>query len=151
MRCSIIYLLLFILPLANWGCKKNAGGGSGSISGTWELRETSAAMNPYVSKYEAGNGNILAFAGTNYKIYKGGQVIKSGQYTVVRDTTVGTSVCLIFPKGQYTSRVVYADSTAGKIFYQVEGSKLTFYTGCYAIDAGYRQVYERISGSGAGQ
>jgi len=44
--------------------------------------------------------------------------------------------------------VVYADSTAGKIFYQVEGSKLTFYTGCYAIDAGHREVYERISGSG---
>jgi len=107
-------------------------------------------MSPGVSKYGAGNGNILAFTGTNYKIYKGGQVIKSGQFTVVQDTTVEESVCLLFPKGQYTSRVEYADSAVGKIFYQVVGSKLTFYAGCYAYDAGHSEVYERISGSEVG-
>ncbi|MBN8850784.1 MAG: hypothetical protein BGO55_30210 [Sphingobacteriales bacterium 50-39] len=146
MRYSILYLLLFILPLVNWGCKKNAGGGSGSISGTWELREASAAMNPEISKYGVGNGNILAFTGNNYKIYKDGRVIKSGQFSIVQDATVETSVCLILPKGEYTSRIVYADSTAGKIFYQVTGNKLRFYAGCYAYDAGHSEVYERVSG-----
>jgi hypothetical protein len=144
-------LALFILPLVNWGCKKNGGHGSGSISGAWELRETSAAMNPVVSQYGAGNGNIVAFTGTSYKIYKGGQVIKSGQFTVVQDATVETNVCLVLPKGEYTSRVVYADSTQGKIFYQVKGDRLTFYSGCYAYDAGHSEVYARVVGSGDGQ
>ena len=95
MRCSIFYLVLFILPLANWGCKKNANQGSGSIAGTWELRTISGGMT---TQYAAGNGNIVAFAGTSYKIYKSGQVIKSGQFSVVQDDSVETSVCLVFPK-----------------------------------------------------
>ena len=141
------YFFLFILPLANWGCKKNANHGSGSISGTWELRAMSGGMMPGSTQYAAGNGNIVEFSGAGYKIYKGGLVVKSGQYTVVQDASVDTSVCLVFPKGKYTSRVVYADSTAAKIFYQVEGDMLTFYSGCYALDAGHREEYQRVSGS----
>jgi hypothetical protein len=148
MRSTSYYLLLFILPLANCGCKKNASQGSGSLSGTWELRETSAAMNPVLSRFEAGNGNKIAFGNTGYKIFKDGLVVKSGQFNVVQDTTVEASVCILVPDGKFTNRVVYADSTMAKIFYQVEGNKLTFLTGCYAYDAGHSEVYERVSESG---
>ena len=147
MRCSIFCLVLFILPLVNWSCKKNANQGSGSVAGTWELRAISGGMSPGSIQYAAGNGNIVAFAGTSYKIYKGGQVIKSGQFSVVQDDSVETSVCLVFPKGEYTSRVVYADSSTTKIFYQVKGDKLTFYSGCYAYDAGHSEVYQRVEGT----
>jgi len=147
MRCSIFYLVFFILSLANWGCKKNANHGSGSIAGIWELRAISGGMSPGSIQYAAGNGNIVAFAGTSYKIYKSGQVIKGGQFSVVQDDSVETSVCLVFPKGEYTSRVVYTDSSATKIFYQVKGDKLTFYSGCYALDAGHSEVYQRVEGT----
>jgi hypothetical protein len=141
--CSI---LLFILPLLNWGCKKSTDQSSDSITGSWELRETSAAMNSNLDKYAAGNGNILDFTATDYKIYKPGSVIKSGQFTVVQDTTVSTSVCLVFPKGEYTNRIIYdSNYAATKIFYQVDGDKLTFISGCYADDAGHSEVYERVS------
>ena len=113
------------------------------------MRETSAAMNPKSEIYAAGNGNILDFTGTNYKIYKSGSVIKNGQFTVVQDTTVSTSVCLIFPKGEYISRIIYdSNYTATKIFYQIGGDRLTFISGCYAYDAGHSEVYERVSSVG---
>jgi hypothetical protein len=147
MRLSISYLiLLFILPLFNWGCKKSTDRSSDSIIGFWELRETSAAMTPNIDKYAVGNGNILDFTGTNYKIYKPGSAIKSGQFTVVQDTTVSTSVCLVFPNEEYINRIIYdSNYAATKIFYQVEGGRLTFISGCYAYDAGHREVYERVS------
>jgi hypothetical protein len=147
MRFAIRYsILLFILPLFNWGCKKVVDRSSDSLTGFWELRETSGAMNPKTDKYAAGNGNILDFTGSNYKIYKPGSVIKSGQFTIVQDATVSTSVCLVFPAGEYTSRIIYdSNYAATKIFFQVEGDRLTFISGCYAYDAGYSEVYERVS------
>ncbi|HVU58933.1 MAG TPA: hypothetical protein VHD83_27920 [Puia sp.] len=145
-RCS---LLIFMLPLLHWGCKKNTGRSSSLIAGSWELRQTSAAMNPSLGQYGPGNGNILEFTGNNYKIHKDGQVIKSGQFTVLQDHTVQESVCLVFPKGEYVNRIVYDTSySANKIFYQVEGDKLTFYSGCYAYDAGHSEVYERVASAG---
>lgn len=113
------------------------------------MREASAASNPTLYKFAAGNGNILDFTGTNYKIYKSGAVIKSGQFIVVKDTTVSTSVCLVFPKETYTNRVIYdSNFAATKIFYQIEGDSLTFFSGCYAYDAGHSEMYIRVSKAG---
>ena len=157
MRFPVGYaILLFILPLFNCGCKKStdrsSDRSSDSITGFWELREASAALNPILYKYAAGNGNILDFTGTNYKIYKSGSVIKSGQFAVVQDTTVSISVCLVIPKGQYTNRLIYdSNYAATKIFYQIGGDSLTFYSGCYACDAGHSEVYVRVSKSSASQ
>jgi hypothetical protein len=134
-------LLLFILPLLNSGCKKDADQSSGSLAGSWELRATSGAMTPGQTIYAPGNGNILAFSGSTYKIYQSGVLVKSGQFSVVQDTTVTESVCLVLPKGEYTNRIIYSDSATIKIFYQVEGNKLTFYSGCYAYDGGHSEVY----------
>src|SRR5690242_8195264 len=116
-RC---FLFLFILSLFIGGCKKNSDHSSGTITGTWELRETSAAMNPNTSKYSPGNGNKLDFTGTDYKIYKSGQLIKSGQFTVIQDSTVEDYVCLVLPKGQYTNRLIYdSNYTATKVFFHI--------------------------------
>ncbi|HEY4206232.1 MAG TPA: hypothetical protein VGM31_05460 [Puia sp.] len=141
-------LLLLMLTLFNCGCKKHND--KGSLTGTWELRQTSAAMNPQASQYPAGNGNIVELKDGNYKIYKGGQVIKSGHYSSIADATVGDNVCLVLPKGQYTNRIAYEDSTTLKIFYQVQGNTLSFYAGCYAYDAGHQEIFERVQPVGSG-
>jgi hypothetical protein len=126
-------------------CKKNASkdGDETTIIGIWELRQTSAAMVPGAVNYAAGNGNRLEFTATTYKIYTNGQLTKSGNYNIVSDSTVQKSVCLVFPAGQFTSRIVYDGDNSRKEFIEPDGNKLTFVEGCYALDAGHQSLYEK--------
>lgn len=141
-------LLLFILPLLNSGCKKDSKKSPASIAGSWELRQTSTAMNPQPGYYLPGNGNILDFTSTSYKIYQPGQATKSGEYTVMQDNTYAASVCLVDTRGEYTSRLVYDnDYNSNKIFYKIKGDTLTLISGCYAVDAGHSAMYVRVSSS----
>ena len=101
-------------------------------------------MNPVVNNYSEGNGNIIKFSETNYEMYENGQLKKSGPYSVLEDTTVEETVCLVFPDGQFTNRIIYDnDYNASKIFLEISGNKLSFVSGCYAVDAGHRSEYER--------
>ena len=110
--------------------------------GNYEKR--SAAMNPIINKFPPGNGNILKYTNTNYEIYENGQLVKSGKYTIISDTTVEASVCPVFPAGQYTNRIIYdSNDNAAKEFIQISNNKLTFISGCYALDAGHSSEYER--------
>ena len=119
---------------------------SAFLQGEWELRQTSAAMNPLVDNYPPGNGKILKFTDSRYTLYDGSQVVKEGEYAVVEDPTVSTSVCLEFPSDQFAQRVIYDnDTTVEKQFFQITGNKLSIVAGCYAIDAGHRSDYERIN------
>ena len=121
---------------------------SAFLQGEWELRQTSAAMNPSVDNYPPGNGKILKFTDSRYTLYDGSQVVKEGEYAVVEDPTVSTSVCLEFPADQFAQRVIYDDdTTVEKQFFQITGNKLSIVAGCYAIDAGHRLDYERINSS----
>lgn len=135
---------LFMLLLFTGACKKNTPSSSGSIYGSWELRETSGASLPGSTKYAPGNGNILDYSGTNYMIYRPGQPTKTGSFKIVADLTASENICLLLPKGKFTNRLIYdANDSTAKIFYQVDGDKLTFYSGCYAYDAGHSETYER--------
>jgi hypothetical protein len=117
---------------------------SNSLAGTWELRQTSAAMNPVVSNYPAGNGNILKFMNDNYEKYSNGQLVSSGRFSIVSDPTVETSICLVFPAGQFSNRIVYdSNNSAPKEFIQISNGKLIFISGCYALDAGQKSEYQR--------
>lgn len=138
-----------MISTLTWGCKKsshrNEGAGSGEIAGTWELREAFGNM-PESTKYPAGNGNLLSYDNGSYTKHKDWQVVKTGQFTVVQDTTIVTNVCLLFPKGTYTNRLIYDNNTdTTKIFFEVNGNKLRFYSGCYAYDAGHSEIYERVA------
>lgn len=119
---------------------------SDSITGTWELRHTSSAMNPETGRFRAGNGNILKFGISNYEKYEAGQLVKKGDYAIVPDPTVESSVCLLFPVGQFTNRIVYDnDNAAQKQFIEIDKNRLIIVSGCYSIDAGYRLEYEKIA------
>ena len=131
------------------GCKKNESNKkqfTGTIEGTWELRHASAAMNPLVSSPAAGNGHILKFSEAGYERYESHQLVKKGLYAIVADPTVESSVCLLFPVGQFTNRIVYDDDHAAeKQFLEIIGNKLIIVSGCYAFDAGHRLEYEKIA------
>lgn len=147
LRCLF---LLSMLPLVNSGCKKNAGPPSqpsSSITGSWELRAISGGMMPGQITYAPGNGNILTFSFTSYKLFNANTLVKTGQFIVTYDTTFAENVCLIPPNGGYTNRIDFSDSTGRKIFFEAEGDKLTFYSGCAAFDAETCQVYARIAPS----
>ena len=144
---SIIYLSAIITFLI--GCEKNKDNKkefSDSITGTWELRQTSGGMMPGATNFAAGNGKIIKFTDTAYEMYDNDQLIKDGLYAIVTDTTVEASVCLVFPPGQFTKRIIYdGNINSEKQFIQITGNRLSFVAGCYAFDAGHRSEYEKIS------
>lgn len=140
--CFCVLIVFFI------ACKKdnteNDAKSSVSIVGTWELRQTTAAMNPLATNYGPGNGNILKFTDQNYEAYKNGQLVRRGAYAIVPDTTVEINVCLIFPEGHFENRIDLADTViAIKQFIQISNDTLSIIAGCYAVDAGHTAKYVR--------
>lgn len=147
MKQKIVFLGVAIVLMA--GCKKNDSPKPlfpGSIEGTWELRQTSAITNsPNVSVLPPGNGHILKFGDTDYEKYEAGQLVKKGEYAIVPDPTVESSVCLLFPIDQFTHRIVYDnDNNSEKQFMQFIGNRLVIEAGCYASDGGHRMEYEKV-------
>lgn len=132
------------------GCSKKKDIES-TIAGIWELRQTSAAMNPNATEYAPGNGNLLTFDNGNYEKFINGVFDRRGQFTISKDPNVQENVCLVLPAGQFTNRVIFDGGstnilslTDGKVFLQISGDQLTFIWGCYAYDAGQKFVYQRI-------
>lgn len=115
-----------------------------SIEGSWELRQTSAAMVPGAQDYAPGNGNLLKFSDGQYERYTLGNLVQSGSYEILNDDSVEQNVCLVVPNGKYGQRIVYdGNTTAGKMFLHIEGDQLLFISGCYALDGGYQMTYKR--------
>ncbi len=141
-------ILIFCFITCFVSCKKESPQEknelSASIIGTWELRQTTAAMNPDETNYLPGNGNVLKFTNASYENYTNGQLVKSGAYVIVKDKTVEKSVCLVIPSGQFMNRIIYdSNYNDNKIFIQFSNNKLTFISGCYAYDARHSSEYER--------
>ena len=148
MKNIIVFISTITLIFCFESCIKTSCGEdkniSSSIIGTWELRKTTAAMNPIGMTYPAGNGNILKFNNDNYEVYKNKQLVKTGKYIIVIDSTVEKSVCLEFTPDRYTNRVVYdGNFNEPKEFFEISNDQLTFISGCYAVDAGHTSTYER--------
>jgi hypothetical protein len=146
-------LLMSCLTLAIFSCKKDKGNHEPveleKLTGLWELAETSAAMMPGVKTYDRGNGNMFSFVNGKYAQYKNGQLIKEGTYTVVEDSTVEESVCLANLKDIYSYRLVFDYKySATKVFIYINEGKLSMISGCYAVDAGHRELYRSINNTG---
>ncbi len=110
----IIGIISLLILTTFLGCKKSNDPERKKLSepttiiGTWELRKTSGGMMPGFKSYANGNGNLFKFKqGGGYEIYEGGILSVSGTYSLVADTNIEASVCLVFPKDQYQTRVVF--------------------------------------------
>ncbi len=138
----IISALCICIFIFFGSCKKETQNNSSSIVGTWELRQASGQIT---INYPSGNGNILKFTATNYESDTNGVLQKSGQYLIVADPTVEQNVCLVYPPGQFTNRIIYDNDTIShKQFIQISNNKLSIVSGCYSYDGGSTREYEKI-------
>ena len=141
----IILLGCIIIPaLFSGSCKKStpAGLDTAGIRGEWELRTTQASIAP-AKIYAPGNGNKLTFTSTTYQSYANGQLVKSGHYILVTDTS---AICSFEASGPARTRIVYDnDYSHASTDILVAGNKLSFASGCFAVDGGSIQVYEKLS------
>jgi hypothetical protein len=129
-----------------FACKKNNNkSDNNSLIGYWELAETSGGMMP-ARQHGPGNGNVIELTASTYKHYRNGLLVQSGSYFTVPDNSVEKNVCLVIEDDRYTRRIIF-DTAQAKQFYDVhgDGDKLSFISGCYAIDAGHQEEYRRIN------
>lgn len=150
MKKTLLILLLGSLFVSTESCKKeNAeqyGDPAITILGTWELRQTSFAMYRTPNNHPSGNGNIFKFTANGYETFANGVLVKKGPYTITADSSIGSTVIQGLPKDQFLNRIDFdSPNQATKIFFQVIGNKLTFYSGDYSYDAGHSEVYEKIT------
>jgi hypothetical protein len=131
--CCLVLLLLSAT------CRKNAV--PSPLIGQWEIRSAQQGMTPTIV-YSPGNDSLLEFSSSNfYAMYIKGRLIRTGSYTVVEDHSFDA---LVVPAGQFTQRIVYADSTA-KIFFQINSDTLTFVSGNFAVDGGTKLQYKQVA------
>ena len=128
------------------GCKKNNAvrntSNTTSIKGAWEL-ESAYGGTPLVN-YPSGNGNDYEFTDSSYKKYTKGNLIKSGYYAIVADTSVREAVGLLITPGQFTNRIIFDNDTlSNKIFIEISNDKLTFLSGPFPVDGGSSITYKR--------
>jgi len=94
--------------------------------------------------YPSGNGNIIEFTDSIYKKYANGNLIKSGYYTITRDTSVREAVGILVAPGQFTDRMIFDnDTVSNKTFIDISDNKLTFLSGFFPFDGGSSVSYER--------
>lgn len=133
--------ILFLSP----GCKKSNPevNQSGSFVGSWELRLIQGSIPS--RNFAPGNGHIIQFTNDGYKVLDSGRVKEEGHFTITPDSSVEANVCLEVKAGQFTNRITFsASSNPNKVFYNIEGNRLTFLSGCFALDGGSSKMYERV-------
>jgi len=137
-----ILVICIITPAFFSGSCKKSGHASSVIQGDWELRETQASIVP-ATTFAAGNGNRLVFTATTYQSYASGLLKKSGEYVLVSDTT---PECYAVGQQAPLTRIVYDNDYSGNAVYiKLSGNKLSFLSGCFAVDGGSMQTYEKLA------
>lgn len=85
MRQLSICLLFILTVLSFASCKKHTTVPGASISGNWELRQTSGGPAVTTTTYAAGNGYIYKFDGANYQLQQSGNTTTVGTYSITND------------------------------------------------------------------
>lgn len=141
MKKIIAYFVFFTFLTFAPGCNKDAAlkSISNSLEGIWELRQASGQAG--VTNYEPGNGNNFLFTSSSFQRYKAGQLIDSGIFQLIHDTTASENVCLVIPENEYRYRIEFNHVELPKEFIQVSNDSLYILSGCFAYDADTRVVY----------
>jgi len=142
---TVIYLGSIMLLFNS--CRKdntiNNATNATAIIGTWELEHAQISTNPIIN-YPLGNGNIIQFKDSLYAKYTNGNIVKSGYYVIIQDTSVVSEVGLIIPAGKFTNRIIFDnDLISKKTFIQILNNKLTFLSGFFPTDGGSDISYIR--------
>lgn len=121
-------LALFILIFIS--CKKDDENIS-PLEGSWELKSSTDGMTGSVTEYPANNGNLITFTGLNYQIFSNHQLVKSGTFKVVEETSIISN-----SKGK---RIIY-DNELDRVrsFFNIRKANLDMYVdACDGPSASY--------------
>lgn len=142
MKQIVTTFCFFGIAFLSGSCKKNNTASNELIQGLWELRKVSGQI---LIDYPPGNGNTIKFEGNKFEFRTSGVVTNSGTYKIERDLTVSAETCLTIPKGEYENIIIYdTRSSDRKFFIKIVGNKLSFITGCFAVDAGSETEYQKL-------
>lgn len=80
-----IFIIAVFLCLSFIGCKKDSL--QKKIKGKWELRESyvGGSSSPF-HQFAPGNGDTFEFTNSTYKADTSGQLLRSGNYSIIQDT-----------------------------------------------------------------
>ncbi len=130
MKHSIL-LMLFLFLLGS--CKKEGVNNGQPIVGSWELRTAISGMTGVQTNYAPGNGNTLEFGKITYHTFNASQLVKSGTYKIIKDTSRINQ--------QIFDRIVYDNElNTANSFFKIEGSSMTIWIDGYDAPA---IIYER--------
>lgn len=142
-------VLLLVLAISLIACKKEKESDStednttGSIIGTWELKESYSGMSPY-RQHPSGNGNLLQFDDATYKIIAAGKVQQQGIYRLTSDSVTNVNTCVLEPPPSNTpNRLIFDNEIFLRRGFSATGKTLTLTTGCIPADGGVSK-YRRI-------
>lgn len=118
-QLSILALLILIFI----SCKKDDGNIS-PLEGSWELKSSTDGMTGSVTEYPANNGNSMVFTGLNYQIFSNHQLVKSGTFKVVEETSIISN-----SKGK---RIIY-DNELDRVrsFFNIRKANLDIYVDAF--------------------
>ena len=140
-----LYLLII---LAFMGCSKSSVRSASvtGLVGKWEIRARQAGMI-IGTTFPEGNGHTIEFTDKTFTEIDGGQVVRSGSYSVRRESTVDNQTCTGAGIEPEMDRIIYDPADADrKTFIVVNADTLTTYSGCFALDGGIYVRYQRIQG-----
>ncbi|HTI59263.1 hypothetical protein [Mucilaginibacter sp.] len=132
MKRILPFLLSIALAFGFFGCKKDIPV-SDSLTGTWELRKDGGGWSAIVD-HKPGNDTLMIFTGTNYSFYNKNKLVRSGAYTVKKDTS--------FMYGQLKNRIIFDGNTDDmRQFFDIQNNKLSFWIDAYDTPM---VMYQRI-------
>ena len=144
------FFSILIITILFAGCRKETGttetkDGDGPLTGTWELYKSWGGMSP-LTHFPEGNGNILEFDRTTFKIMQNGNVTYEGTYQLINDDFIDVNTCTTLPaKNDKPNHIIYNDDPAGiKRYFEVSRKTLRITMSCIAVDGGVSE-YRRKS------
>lgn len=115
------------------------------LSATWEIRSVQNGMIPKID-YPAGNGHFLTLDGNTFKEYIKDSILRSGTFEYMGKDSTTSATC---PHNSMPAEVMDRIQWTPDLydiarFFVLDADTLTFYSGCYAYDAGSTVRWEKV-------
>jgi len=132
MKLIYYYLLSFAIISLALSCKKDVPI-SDSLTGTWELRQDGGGWSAIIN-HKPGNDTLVIFTGTTYSFYNKSKLVRSGPYTVKKDTS--------YMYGGLKNRIIFDGNTNDiREFFDIQNNKLSLWIDAYDAPT---VTYQRI-------
>ena len=149
MKYLFAVISVLVLSFSMVSCKKESDDSEQAVAealpGNWELRQAGSSMLP-LQTYAPGNGTRYFFSDSTYQRYFGGNLVGSGSYRIVRDSSVVAETGMATLEGQFKHRIIFDTVLRSpKTFIEISRNRLAIVSGYFPLDGGSHMVYERVA------